>query len=237
MNLIIDQGNTNIKLYFFLSNKIKHFFIFSINKDDFSFLKDFKFKNIIYSSVSGTNNNLIKKINKEHILFFDSKTAIPIKNSYKSSTIGNDRLAGAVGASVLFPRQNVLSIDIGSAITFDFIKKGFEYVGGNISPGVELRFKSLHNYTANLPMLKTNKKNIFIADNTNDAIIAGVQNGILYEINAYIEKINALYTDTKIVFTGGDSNFFAKKIKKLIFAESNLVAIGLNKILNYNIEK
>jgi len=237
MNLIIDQGNTNMKLYLFLSNKIKHFFIFPINKNDFSFLQDFKINNIIYSTVSGTNNFFTKEFSNKHILFFSSKTPIPIKNSYKSNSIGNDRLAGAVGASVIFPKQNVLSIDIGSAITFDFIKNGEEYIGGNISPGIKLRFKSLYNYTANLPLLKTSEKNIFIADNTNDAIIAGVQNGILYEINSYIKNINDLYTNTKTIITGGDSNFFAKKIKKSIFAESNLVAIGLNNILNYNIEK
>ncbi len=237
MNLIIDQGNTNLKLYFFSSNKIKHFFLFPTNKKDFSFLSAFNFKNAIYSTVAGINKDLEKIIKCEKVIYFDSSTLLPVKNLYKSKTIGKDRLAGAVGATVIYPKKSVLSIDIGSAITYDFIKDGEDYLGGNISPGMQLRFKSLYHFTVNLPLLEAQEKDIFLADNTNDAIIAGVINGISYEISAYIESIKGIYKDSKIILTGGDSNFFAKKIKSSIFAEPNLVALGLNKILNYNIEK
>lgn len=234
MNLIIDQGNTNLKLYIFLSNKIKHFFIFPINKDDFSFLDVYIFEEIIYSSVSGFNNVLINYLKSNKILYFNFKTKLPIINSYKSETIGNDRLAAAVGATVLFPGEDILNIDIGSAITYDFIKKGKEFIGGNISPGLRLRFKSLNDYTANLPLLEPKEINFLLADNTNDAIIGGIMNGILFEITAYIERITTENQKIKVVFTGGDSNLFVKKIKYSIFAESNLVAIGLNQILNFN---
>lgn len=236
MNLIIDQGNTNLKLYIFSSNKIKHFFIFPINKDDFSFLDEYKFEKTIYSSVSGFNNALLNALKSYEILYFSAKIKLPIINSYKSETIGIDRLAGAVGSTVLFPGEDILNIDIGSAITYDFIKKGKEFVGGNISPGLILRFKSLNDYTANLPLLEPKEVNFLLADNTNDAIIGGIMNGILFEINTYIEKISTENQKIKVVFTGGDSNLFVKKIKYSIFAELNLVAIGLNQILNFNSE-
>ncbi len=233
MKLIIDHGNTNIKIYYFVSNKITNFFVFPTKYKNFSFLKDVIFDKSIYSSVAKENKYLLESINSEKIIYFTNETKLPIKNLYKSSTIGKDRLAAAVGAYSLFPSANVLSIDIGSAVTYDLLL-GDKYIGGNISPGLRLRFRSLNDYTEHLPLLEPKEIDVFLADNTYDAILCGVINGLLFEIEQYIENVRRLY-DAKIILTGGDAKIFAKKIKNPIFAEPNLVAIGLNEILEFNV--
>ncbi|MBN2664485.1 MAG: type III pantothenate kinase [Bacteroidales bacterium] len=237
MNLIIDQGNTNIKFFYFSGNKIKKKIILPTKTVDFNFLTQEKIDKIIYSTVSGHNENIIKHIkNKKHI-YFTAKTNLPIINEYQSRTIGLDRLAAVVGASKLYPEKNILVIDVGSAVTYDFITEKKIYTGGNISPGLKLRYNSLNDYTKNLPLFEPQQNNIFMGNNTKDAIIAGVQNGLLFEIEKYIEQIGNSKTNFISIITGGDANFFEKIIKSTIFAQPNLVATGLNEILNYNIEE
>lgn len=234
MNIIIDQGNTNIKIYFFLNNKIVKKIIFPISNLDLSFIIKQKINKIIYSTVSGINHNILDFFSDKELLFFKNTTSLPITNKYKSETIGLDRLAAVVGATDIFPNTNILSIDIGSAVTYDFINDKNEFLGGNISPGLRLRFSSLNDYTKNLPLLEPKNIDFFLGKTTNQAIIAGIQNGLLFELEAYITKLSEDYKKIKIILSGGDLNLFAKKIKYSIFAEPNLVAIGLNKILCFN---
>lgn len=234
MNLIIDQGNSNFKFCFFSENKITQKIIKTIENNDFSFINKNIIKKVIYSTVSGYNSKLLEVLKGNEIIIFDNKTPLPIKNKYKSETIGLDRLAGAVGANYYFKNQNILLIDIGSAITFDVINYKNEFLGGNISPGLKLRFKALNQFTTNLPLLDFQEDDNLFADNTQQAVRLGVQNGILFEIETYINKFSTEYEDLKIIFTGGDINLFVKKIKNIIFAKPNLVAEGLNIILNYN---
>lgn len=237
MNLIIDQGNTNIKFFYFSSNKIKKKIILPTKTVDFNFLELKKVNKIIYSTVSGYIEKLKKIIiNKTHI-FFSATTPLPIRSEYQSKTIGLDRLAAVVGATKLYSKKNILIIDVGSAVTYDFINDKKIYKGGNISPGLKLRYKSLNDYTKNLPLFTPQQNNILMANNTKDAIIAGVQNGLLFELEKYIENIGYSKTNFIAIITGGDANFFEKKIKYPIFAQPNLVAIGLNEILNYNTEE
>ncbi|MBN2893349.1 MAG: type III pantothenate kinase [Bacteroidales bacterium] len=237
MNLILDQGNTNLKIYFFCKNKIEEKFIFPIENFDLSFILKDKVEHIIYSTVSGIDNYFFNYFNDKKITTFNLSTPLPIINKYEAKTIGLDRLAGVSGASEIFPETNVLVIDIGSAITYDLITKNKEFLGGNISPGLKLRYKSLNNYTVNLPLIEPEDIDYNIGKTTEQAIRAGVQKGILYEIESYINDLSKDYENLRIILTGGDADFFAKKIKYSIFAEPNLVAIGLNKILNYNIEE
>lgn len=233
MNLIIDQGNTNLKLYFFEQNKIIKKIIYPLNN-----ISDFfseKIENVIYSTVSGQEilEKYIKKFEK--IIHFSINTPIPIKNKYLSDTLGVDRLAAAVGAFYLFVNKNVLIIDIGTAITYDILTENGEFLGGNISPGLNLRFRALNNYTKNLPLLEYSENNMLFANNTKDAIICGVQNGILFEIEGYIMQTQKNYDNLTIIFTGGDLKLFENKLNFNIFAEPNLVAYGLNCVLNYNV--
>lgn len=234
MNLIIDQGNTNLKIYFFNKNIIKEKFLFPIEKLDLSFILMDKIDNVLYSSVSGIDDYILNFFNTKSFIIFDSSTNLPINNKYETKTIGLDRLANVTAASIIYPNSNVLAIDIGSAITYDFITSKKEFIGGNIAPGVRLRYKALNEHTKNLPLLEPQNVDFLLGKNTNNAILAGVQNGILFEIEGYIERLSKDYDNFKIILTGGDADFFAKKIKYSIFAEPNLVAIGLNEILNYN---
>ncbi|HAN20042.1 MAG: hypothetical protein A2X13_07240 [Bacteroidetes bacterium GWC2_33_15] len=162
-------------------------------------------------------------------------TKIPIENLYKTkNTLGKDRLAAVVGANNIFPNTNVLVIDLGTAITYDFINENNQFMGGNISPGLEMRYKALHHFTRQLPLLEKENEFDLIADHTKGAIISGVQNGIIFEIEGYINLFNQKFDELIIILSGGDANFFDKKLKNTIFVNSNLNLIGLNRILEFN---
>lgn len=152
--------------------------------------------------------------------------------------MGRDRLAAAVGANAIYPENDVLIFDFGTAITIDIVTKEGEFLGGNISPGVQSRFRALHDYTARLPLLSMpgdpGVAIPLVADSTDDAITSGVINGIQFEIEGYIEQLSASHDSLKIIFTGGDGIFFAKRLKNTIFATYDLVVHGLNRILEYN---
>ena len=163
------------------------------------------------------------------------KTPLPIINNYKTSlTLGKDRLAAVVGASVLYPGKDVLVFDAGTCLTIDFINSDKEYVGGRISPGIEMRYNALHTFTDKLPLIKSEKNTLVIGNDTKTSIISGVQQGILAEVKTIISEYKSKNTDTVFVFTGGDSFYFEKELKNSIFANPNLVLIGLNEILDYN---
>ncbi len=168
----------------------------------------------------------------------DNTTPVPIKNLYGTpETLGMDRLAAAVGASVMFPSQAVLIVDFGTAITFDIVTAEGEYLGGNISPGAKSRLRALHDYTSGtLPMCELPEEEaVFPAKNTKDAIRSGVVKGIVAEVKEYIKEVRERFgEDVKIIFTGGDAEYFAKRVKFPIFVASELVLYGLNAILEYN---
>lgn len=235
MNLIVDIGNTRTKLTYFKGKEIVKVRIIEnqlINIQDL--LEQNSEIPLILSSVA----NFPKKLEfSSSQLFFDQKTKLPIQSKYKSKTIGLDRLAAAAGAFDLYPNENCLIIDLGSAITIDFINDNGQFEGGNISLGMAFRFKALHNFTSKLPLVNPNGPIELISNRTDEAIRSGVIKSILYEIEGYIRDYQKIYPEIRIILTGGDSNFFAKQLKKLIFANENLVAIGLNRILNYNVKK
>ena len=243
MNLIIDIGNTFCKLFVFEQNKpIFSSKVETTKQIDLNELfNEFNpVTNAIISSVTGISEDLKEKIHKHgtNLVILDSVTKIPITNLYKTpETLGKDRLAAIVGAYNIFPNQNVLAIDAGTAITFDFINENSEYTGGNISPGLSMRYKALNYFTKKLPLLNPCDNFPFIGQTTDEAIIAGVQNGIIFEISEYIKKFDENYKELKVILTGGDTFFFAHKLKCPIFAEPFLVAIGLNRILQDNVEK
>jgi len=194
----------------------------------------------ILSSVKPKDEELIGFLseNFEVFLELDALTELPIENLYETpGTLGKDRLAAAVGANELFPDQNLLVIDAGTAITYDLVSEKNQFIGGNISPGLEMRFKALHQFTGKLPLINQSEDFQTIGRNTTDAIRAGVQNGILYEIEQTIDIFNRNYQNLQIIMTGGDSNFFDKKLNYSIFVHFNLTLIGLNRILEHNAKK
>lgn len=246
MNLIFDIGNTFTKIGVFNPNsdlisvsKIKSSEKTVISKILKILSKKPEIQKTILSSVSKSSDFVIDFLEKRQISFlnFNSKTPIPIKNLYKTpKTLGSDRLAAVIGANYLFPDSNVLVFDAGSALTVDFINSSKEYSGGIISPGLAMRFKALNHFTDKLPLIEAdNEFNLFFGLSTEEAIKAGVQNSILFEIERYINVFKNKYPDLKIIFTGGDIFFFENKLKNNIFAQPDLVLIGLNRILEYNV--
>jgi type III pantothenate kinase len=157
---------------------------------------------------------------------------MPLCNRYVTpATLGVDRLAAAVGAATLFPKRECLIIDCGTAITIDFLSAAGEFLGGNISPGLQMRFKALHTFTAALPMGRADRHTPLIGVSTQEAVEAGVVQGAVNELEGYL----AQYTVYTPVFTGGDAFYFAKRIKKPIFVIVNLNFIGLAKIVEHNV--
>lgn len=242
MNLVIDFGNTRCKFYFFNGDQLSDTKIFDRTAADFSekvlsIVNKSKINNAIVSSVGDNPDFLISLLSKScNVLTLNFTTSIPISNSYDNpSQLGNDRLAAAVGASVLFPERDALVVDAGTAITYEFIEGGKRYLGGSISPGVSLRFAALHEHTAKLPLLRPQPVDEKIPTNTQSAINNGVINGIIAEIEWFITLAQKKLKNPAIILTGGDTIFLAEKLKNTIFAEPNLVAIGLNRILQYNV--
>ena len=148
--------------------------------------------------------------------------------------MGNDRLALAAAASTLYPHSNKLIIDVGTCITIDFVDHDNNFFGGSISPGLEMRYKSLNNYTANLPLLKIGDDYNYPGDSTNSSIHAGVIGGVCNEIMGFITKIDSKHDNIEVILTGGNAKFLSKRLKITIFANQNFILEGLNCILNLN---
>lgn len=237
MKLVIDIGNTNTKIALFDEKKIVSTKIlqeFSI-KSIINFASHYKIVSTIISTVKTVNDELFKISKYFNAVILDKEILIPIKNQYKSlDTLGNDRLAGVVGANVIWPKKNIVVIDAGTCLTIDLISNEGKYLGGRISPGIQMRFQSLNTFTDKLPLLKLEKSTPFIGDDSKSSIISGVQQGILAEIKSVISDCSAQYSELIVVVTGGDCFYFEKELKKSIFAEPNLVLIGLNEILDFN---
>ncbi len=239
MNLIIDVGNTRIKAAVFENDTLLEVFVFDsnelIDKVDL-FINKYSIDKGIISSVKNISKNELDQLNKKFsFLILDSSTKVPFKNLYKTpQTLGVDRIALVANAVEKFYKKNVLIIDAGTCITYDFVNDSQEYLGGAISLGIEMRYKALNNYTSKLPLLEKNIPENFIGKTTDENIHSGVNNGVLNEINGVIEQYERENSVLTIVLTGGDTYFLAKQLKSSIFANPNFVLEGLNTILIYN---
>jgi type III pantothenate kinase len=243
MNLIIDIGNSQVKVAIFSNRKIlKNILAEEFNPELLWELKSQypELTRAILCSVAEKDEKLIEVLKKEFELFIELNylTPIPIENLYESKeSLGQDRLAAAVGANYLFPGSDLLVIDAGTAITYDVIDSQNRYLGGNISPGLEIRFRSLHEFTQKLPLVEISDQWPLIGKTTEEAIRIGVQSGVLSEMDTMIDQIRDQYIDCKVILTGGDSFFFDQKLKNTIFVMYELTLLGLNRILEYNAEK
>ena len=239
MNLIIDIGNTRIKAAVFENDKLIEVFVFEIEVllEKVEFLSEkYSIKKGIISSVKNISKKVLKQLSKKTpFLVLDSSTKVPFKNLYKTpETLGVDRIALVSNAVEKFHNKNVLIIDAGTCITYDFVNEHKEYLGGAISLGIEMRYIALNKFTSKLPLLKKNSPKNFIGNTTDDNIHSGVNNGVLNEINGVIEQYERENPLLTIVLTGGDTYFLAKQLKSSIFANPNFVLEGLNTILIYN---
>jgi type III pantothenate kinase len=236
LNLIIDIGNTFIKFALFQEQTL-----LVKGKGDLSDLKSFldnnTFENVIISSVVEGNEvkKMIDSYSVKKMIELSNETKIPIDNKYKTpQTLGDDRLANVIGARSLFPKKNVLVIDVGTCIKFDAISSKAQYFGGAISPGLVMRFKALEYFTGKLPLVEPKNGIELIGDSSDNSILSGVVNGTVAEIEGVINQYSQVYENLTVIFTGGDASFFDKELKSNIFVEQNLTLIGLNEILLYN---
>ena len=240
MNLVIDVGNTLVKLGVFDLGKL--IYRKSIEKEKFlNTLSEISITHphilkAIASSVGKLSEKQISRLKQLYpTIILDHTTKVPFTNKYATpNTLGVDRIALISASATQYSNKYVLVIDAGTAITYDFLSSNNEYLGGAISPGILLRYKSLHNYTAKLPLLETETPKDFIGSTTKNSLHSGVVNGVIHEIDGFIDAYKNKFTDLTVILTGGDAHFLRDSIKNDIFANQNFLLEGLNHILDYN---
>ncbi len=235
LNLAIDIGNTRVKIGVFDNDQL----IYANTLDSFNLpalkgsLQKWKIRKVALVTVRDIPKDVENYLKASfQYLQLTSATSLPITNRYKTpETLGKDRIAAILGAIQLFPGENNLVIDAGTCITADFIDKDHEYWGGNISPGIDMRIKAMHHFTAKLPLIKKDKLSFFLGDSTETALRNGSQLGAILELERLIELVKEKFGKINTLLTGGDAEFLANNLKTEIFVNQYLVLIGLNKIL------
>jgi len=238
MNLIIDIGNSSTKFAIFDRKEMITVFRskeFSCEKLEKK-LSPYKIEKAIISSVRDTPEYIfdLLTVNIPVVHILTHKSKLPFRIEYKTpETLGPDRIAAVAGVYNFFKGEHILVIDAGTAITYDFLS-GKSYKGGNISPGLAMRFRALNKFTGKLPLVNPSSVYSFPGQNTTDAIAAGVITGVTYEINEYIRTFEKKHTIFKIILTGGDGEFLKDKINPGVTYMPDIVMHGLNYILEYN---
>ena len=248
MNLCIDQGNSRTKVALMTDDgkMINHFVYKQFSSAEVERLFElYDITDSIISSVVDVEAAVVNTLNRlsQHFVLFDHLTPVPIVNKYDSpQTLGLDRLAAAVGAKHLCPKENLLIIDVGSAITYDFVSEEGEYIGGNIAPGIKMRCTVLQRMTKKLPLVDVDEKELIplFGTNTRDAIAAGVIRGIAYEVKGYIRTLHEKLPHMQTFVTGGNAPYVINNVRssrteeRSLRWEKHLVCIGLNEILVFN---
>ena len=234
-NIAIDLGNSRIKAGVFESASLIKSYTFS-NPDELFHLVKQPHENLIVSSVKGDVDSILNiSVATNKKIELKSNTPLPIKIQYTTPlTLGVDRIADACGAIQLFPNQNNLIIDLGTCINYEFIDSDNNYWGGAISPGVNMRFKSMNTFTVQLPLVEAIGYPELIGNSTISCLQSGVMNGILEEMKGIISRLKSKYPELRVILTGGDYRFFENQLKDSIFAAPELVLVGLNRILIHN---
>ena len=244
MNLVFDLGNSYGKIAVCEGNRVVEAATYEkITSREIAYFhtRYTGLKGAIISSVVNYSREIIDYLSNLYstCIELDHATPIPLKNLYRTpDTLGYDRIAAAVGAYTNYPDKNVLVIDAGTAITYDIVTSKGEFLGGNISPGLEIRFKALNKHTSRLPQLeRPDVKPPLVGSSTREAIQSGIVNGLLFEIDGFIGAISQNYPKLQVVLTGGDAKYFDKMNELNIFVLPNLVLEGLNAILRFNGEE
>ena len=241
MYLIVDIGNTLTKFFLYkksqciVEQKVVGSLFIDIARSLIKNNPDIE--GLIYSDVSNHSGDFFENLSDQfQVISVNAQMHLPFKNSYKSPyTLGSDRIVLVAAACKCYPKTNVLIIDLGSCITYDFLDSMNTYQGGAISPGFDIRYKALYQFTGNLPFLASEKVESFEGKSTEESIHAGVYFGILDEIKAKIEYYDHNYGSLTVILTGGDANKLPKTLKNSIFAHSNFLAEGMFHLLKLNI--
>ncbi|MCD8184331.1 MAG: type III pantothenate kinase [Bacteroides sp.] len=239
MNLIIDIGNMVTKMAAFDGGSIvKVVYDSNLTLERLpAVCRKYSFERAIVATVIDLSEQALAQLAQLSVpvLWLNEKTPLPVENLYETpQTLGYDRMAAVVGAFEQFPGRDILVIDAGTCITYEFIDAAGRYHGGNISPGVQMRFKALHQFTARLPQVTREGRRLPMGKDTDTAIREGVLKGMEYEISGYIVAMKHKYPKLLVFLTGGDDFSFDTNLKSIIFADRFLVLKGLNRILNYN---
>lgn len=237
-NLTVDIGNSSVKLAVFEQDTMLEMVICeqAVLAQIAVLVKKYGIKKSILSSVAIENKDITEYLRSTtDFIELTADTPLPLKLEYDTpNTLGLDRIAAAVGAMSMKPAADLLVIDAGTCNTYDFVSADGVFKGGNITPGIEMRLKAMHTFTGRLPEVPTADCAQLLGTSTQTALQCGAFWGVVYEIDGFIEALKLLYPKISVFFTGGYAFYFEKRIKNRIFAVSNLVPIGLNKILIYN---
>lgn len=238
MNLTIDLGNTTAKVGLFEGDALTR----PAERIDLAGLPDFvaatRPRHVIICSVSGDAAALREALLPlaPSVYVLDYRLPVPVANGYESPrTLGMDRLAAVVGATVLHPGRHSLVVDLGTCITYDLVDAGGYYHGGGISPGLRMRFRAMHTFTARLPLIEPEAHAPLIGKTTPAAMQSGVVNGLVAELEGMMGRYGAQFSPLTTILCGGDALFFETQLKGIIFAVPELVLIGLNRILLHNV--
>jgi len=233
MNIAIDIGNSRTKVAVYENNTILETVVFS--QQDFRkkiteiFKKNTEQPQIVLSNVGKLAEEDLLWLQKNgRLTVINHQSPTPFENLYTTpQTLGIDRLVLASGATLKYPQQNRLVIDAGTCITYDFISAEDQYLGGAIAPGFSLKYKSLNDYTAKLPLLHLEETHTLTGKSTHESIQSGIINGTIYEIDTFIDQYKLNYSNLTVILTGGDAVFLAKRLKNTIFAHSNFLLESL----------
>lgn len=241
MNLAIDWGNSSLKLGWFAGPVLVHTQVVVSPGDLPALLVGQSIEHVIVSSTSRPADELryqVDAMGGADWLTLNSDLRVPIGKHYDTPhTLGADRMAAAVGATVLFPCQHCLVIDMGTCITADLVNTEPAFRGGLISPGLHMRLRAMHTFTERLPLVEVGHGWPEVtAQSTREAMRSGVLNGTLFEVQGIIDTYRQRYPDLAVLTCGGDAPLFESRLKPTIFAVPELVLVGLNRILTHNVE-
>lgn len=239
--LVIDIGNSLIKLAVFRGEEMvfRKTYDTLLVKDLKKLKAKYSFKHAIYASVRDKSPGFLRYLsNNLTVLEFNHRLPVPVRNDYGTpKTLGMDRLASVIGAHVKHPGRNVLVIDLGTCIKYDFISEAAVYEGGNIAPGLQMRLLSMHKMTGKLPLVKARFNTGMIGKSTKEALQNGAVWGIKLEIEHFIKTLTAQKGELDVILSGGDSKYFGEILESRIFVLPDLVLFGLNETLKYNLRK
>jgi type III pantothenate kinase len=241
MNLALDFGNTRIKAAIFNGSEMTRHMVFE-NAPAFELALDSlpELQHVVIGTVTSAHEGLLSALKKRAQVFvFSGDTAVPLKNLYKSArTLGSDRLSAAVGAYLKFPKKNILVIDAGTCIKYNFHNEKGEYLGGAISPGIPMRLKAMHEFTHALPEVKAEPDYALLTGgSTKESLLTGAIVAAACEADGMIDRYKEKYPGLQVILTGGDTEYLSRLLKNPFFADPHLILEGLNAILEYNLVK
>lgn len=241
MLLLLDFGNTRLKYFLHGEEGISH----TGELEPKTYWKQLQqlqqdypqLREAVAADVRGLLSSSLwkKQLQLPLLLVNAAHIALPFTTHYTSlDTLGQDRVALLAGAQAAYPHTNLFIVDVGSCITYDLLTAQGEHKGGAISPGIAMRYKSLHYYTGKLPQLEYQDLSSYLGTSTETALHAGVVGGVIAEIEAHIKHTEQICSNLTVILAGGDAQKLSKKIKKAIFAHPNLLAQGLYKLWKLN---